>query len=747
MQRSFLRLGSGKSARYGISPQAIWLDQAAAAGLPTPAGIILLDEAWEQLQAEGIVVVQGENVHVAGANTLLERLALHRLRRPVALRPAFSRNGRPATDDFPSYLNLAPDAPHPLIHALVTLWQAGQAQTVKLRRDILVLEMVAARQSGTALTQAAFEDDRVQLAGSADGAPRWLPQLAVGERSNEDDGGWRRLQQLLRGVRRTFHHLGPAWELEWADDGVTCWLLQLRRLDDPPARSEFFAAPQLLGSLPDSPSMYTTSVTAAAAPALTAWLGSFDPQWPAGRALIASQHGRLHLNLSLIRDMARRWGLPTTLMATLAPEADAFPSSDASHWGEVGWRWRRCWRHLGVLARLGWAQWRAAGRARQTIHTLRQSTLDVATTFSAVTNRHLELFIKVTIASWELMLARHAPLQRLRRAGVLTDYCRRQRPLTGDVTAGLEALHRLALDRPNLASDLAAGRVPADPVFQAAWQAFLAQHGQRAAFESDLACPRDQEAPARLLRCLAAALPTSIEPPEPPAHGQSDAITRCAGRRAHRLLQLEEALHSAARQAYAHLRTHLLTLATAAVAQGQLPSPEAIWQLTQTELGQLDAGWQPEAAFWQARARLVGDEERTRPAASPPSTLRGVGLGNDYAELAPLDATHPQTVGRAWVCRTPEEPLPSDFQPQTAIVVAPAVDAGWMPVVWRTAGVVVEMGGDLTYGALLLRELGRPAVIQVPNATRLIHHGDWLQVDARTGRVLRLALANPDHSD
>jgi len=62
-------------------------------------------------------------------------------------------------------------------------------------------------------------------------------------------------------------------------------------------------------------------------------------------------------------------------------------------------------------------------------------------------------------------------------------------------------------------------------------------------------------------------------------------------------------------------------------------------------------------------------------------------------------------------------------------------DPGWAAVFFLTRGLVIERGGMLSHGAIIAREYGIPAVVGVPDATRLIRDGDLLRVDGDHGTV------------
>lgn len=69
------------------------------------------------------------------------------------------------------------------------------------------------------------------------------------------------------------------------------------------------------------------------------------------------------------------------------------------------------------------------------------------------------------------------------------------------------------------------------------------------------------------------------------------------------------------------------------------------------------------------------------------------------------------------------------------ILVTRQTDPGWATVFFLVRGLVIERGGMLSHGAIIAREYGIPAVIGVPDATRLIRDGDLLRVDGDRGLV------------
>lgn len=64
----------------------------------------------------------------------------------------------------------------------------------------------------------------------------------------------RRLQELLRDMRREFGEGDLGWDGEWADDGERCWLLQVRPITRSTTRNEAFTVANHKEILPELPS-------------------------------------------------------------------------------------------------------------------------------------------------------------------------------------------------------------------------------------------------------------------------------------------------------------------------------------------------------------------------------------------------------------------------------------------------------------------------------------------------------------
>lgn len=101
-------------------------------------------------------------------------------------------------------------------------------------------------------------------------------------------------------------------------------------------------------------------------------------------------------------------------------------------------------------------------------------------------------------------------------------------------------------------------------------------------------------------------------------------------------------------------------------------------------------------------------------------TFTGLGVSAGEAE------------GTARVLLSPSDINPTD---KDYILVCPSTDPAWTPLFLKAAGLVMERGGMLSHGAVVAREYGVPAVVNIADATRAISDGQTLHVDGNQGTV------------
>lgn len=103
----------------------------------------------------------------------------------------------------------------------------------------------------------------------------------------------------------------------------------------------------------------------------------------------------------------------------------------------------------------------------------------------------------------------------------------------------------------------------------------------------------------------------------------------------------------------------------------------------------------------------------------PPGALAGLAVSTGVVE------------GRARVILNMEEANLAEGD----ILVTSYTDPSWTPLFVSIKGLVTEVGGLMTHGAVIAREYGLPAVVGVENATLRIHDGQRIRVNGSAGYV------------
>jgi pyruvate,water dikinase len=193
-------------------------------------------------------------------------------------------------------------------------------------------------------------------------------------------------------------------------------------------------------------------------------------------------------------------------------------------------------------------------------------------------------------------------------------------------------------------------------------------------------------------------------------------------------------------------------LAARLVDAGRLPDEDAIFFLSEDEIGRLVAG-PGEGLVERALARRrdharkmelrfprvsVGRPEPLPPGADP-SAEGGDSAANEVIEGTPV--SRGSVIGLARVARTPEE---AASLRRGEILIVPYTDVGWAPYFAVAGGLATEIGGTLSHGAVVAREYGLPAVVNLPNATRIFRTGDRVLLDGDAGVLRRIAPGRPD---
>ena len=167
-----------------------------------------------------------------------------------------------------------------------------------------------------------------------------------------------------------------------------------------------------------------------------------------------------------------------------------------------------------------------------------------------------------------------------------------------------------------------------------------------------------------------------------------------------------------------------------------LRETEDIFYLTLQELHDLVRTNQVDGQLIRRRK----DAFRSYEALTPPRVLTsdGEGVAGAYRRddvpagaLVGLPVSAGIVEGRARVILDMAE---ADLEAGDILVTA-ATDPSWTPLFVAVKGLVTEVGGLMTHGAVIAREYGLPAVVGVERATRLIRDGQRIRVNGTDGYV------------
>ncbi|AGL00601.1 rifamycin-inactivating phosphotransferase [Desulfoscipio gibsoniae] len=183
------------------------------------------------------------------------------------------------------------------------------------------------------------------------------------------------------------------------------------------------------------------------------------------------------------------------------------------------------------------------------------------------------------------------------------------------------------------------------------------------------------------------------------------------------------------------IKQAILQEADELVAAGVLDRPEEVFWFSLQEIKEMiETQWVDRKVVAQRKEKYEHDAKLTPPRAItsegeiitvkpgaevPPGALTGSPVSAGTIE------------GRARVILRLEEAK----MDKGDILVAPYTDPGWTPLFPLAAGLVTEVGGLMTHGAVVAREYGMPAVVGVDNATKLIRDGQRIRVNGTEGYV------------
>nr|WP_042183120.1 PEP/pyruvate-binding domain-containing protein [Kibdelosporangium sp. MJ126-NF4]CEL15367.1 Phosphoenolpyruvate synthase [Kibdelosporangium sp. MJ126-NF4]CTQ95594.1 Phosphoenolpyruvate synthase (EC 2.7.9.2) [Kibdelosporangium sp. MJ126-NF4] len=284
---------------------------------------------------------------------------------------------------------------------------------------------------------------------------------------------------------------------------------------------------------------------------------------------------------------------------------------------------------------------------------------------------------------------------------------------------------------------------------------FLTAWGDRAVAEIDIGMPRWSDDPTHILGVLAnylrledpAAAPDAVF-----ARGAREAeaaidrlvalaprrkrVLRFALNRARELAGIREMPKYYMVIALGAVRGHLAAIGAELAEAGRIARPDDVFFLDFKQIrSALDGTDQHDTV---AGNREAYEQELRRRRIPRVMLSDGTDVESISQAAASADGSLPGTPASAGsvtgTARVVLDPVGAHLEPGE-ILVAPSTDPGWTPLFLTAGGLVMEMGGANSHGAVVAREYGIPAVVGVADATHRITTGQTITVDGATGIV------------
>ncbi|MBD2460866.1 glycerol-3-phosphate acyltransferase [Oscillatoria sp. FACHB-1407] len=267
---------------------------------------------------------------------------------------------------------------------------------------------------------------------------------------------------------------------------------------------------------------------------------------------------------------------------------------------------------------------------------------------------------------------------------------------------------------------------------------FLEQYGYLSEVGTDIAVPTWREDPKtvreQFVQCLFN--PTPLPPP------RRKSLNPQVQRVQHRL-NLKARVTTVYSRLLAELRWSFVALEKYWIDAGELKQTNDIFFLTFDEIRQViraDARMNDHLLQQIEQRRSQFEQERTSSKVpslvygNAPPRIRAIPPSSQPASrrMQGIGASPGQVEGRVLVAQTMEEGSAVD---QDTILVVPYTDSGWSPILARAGGLIAEVGGRLSHGAIVAREYGIPAVMDVHDATQIFQTGQRVRIDGESGVV------------
>ncbi len=176
--------------------------------------------------------------------------------------------------------------------------------------------------------------------------------------------------------------------------------------------------------------------------------------------------------------------------------------------------------------------------------------------------------------------------------------------------------------------------------------------------------------------------------------------------------------------------------------EGVIAKPRDIFWLTEQEIDEIVNGH-----AWEYTAKKrIADRKKEFAAYNALETTTGLqghgtvaALHTSPVKKADATGTDLRGDGVAPGQLTASVVVATSFDPSLdvrgKVLVVGHIDPGWTVLFTQAAAVVTERGNALSHAAIIAREIGIPAIVAVPNITRILKTGDTVTIDGISGTI------------
>ncbi|MBW4516311.1 MAG: glycerol-3-phosphate acyltransferase [Timaviella obliquedivisa GSE-PSE-MK23-08B] len=569
------------------------------------------------------------------------------------------------------------------------------------------------------------DDLNLEVEGSGEIPPRLIQQVAFLARHLEE------------------HHYGIPQDIEWSYDGHQLWVLQSRPITTLlPIWTRKIAAEVIPGFIhPLTWSVNRPLTCGVWGDIFTVVLGDPSGNGKAARACgldfsktATLHHSAAYFNASLLGQTFQQMGLPAESLEFLTRGAKFSKPPIGSTLRNVPGLWR-----------LGQRAWRLEKDFNQDVRQYFDPAflslspppeqLPIALLFRRVEQvldllkraTYYSIMAPLSLALWQALLnVKELDQQQLPEVASL-------RSLQSIAT------HATLPQPPTSFADLSA--TSAGQAILQEFDRFLQQYGYLSDVATDIAVPRWKDSPQMLQNLLMEYL---INPKESNPKESRDERKRPTWKtkQVQRRLDLKGRVTTVYSKLLAELRWSFVTIEQQWLTAGLLTEPGDIFFLKLDEIKQLIAD-DPELR--DRRSQIIA-ERKLQLESDRQATPAMLVYGNDPPRLAPPSFTPLQAAqqlqgigaspGQAegWIVVVQNLQSIPPINRETILVV-PYTDSGWSPLLAQAGGLIAEVGGQLSHGAIVAREYGIPAVMNISHATQKLRNGQRVRIDGRSGTI------------